>query len=253
MTASRYQRLALAAELDLGALGPALRYSPLPTLMLDHPAAEDAVVAATGGAALCLVDSLRAAAPGVDENDSSSRRVLDMLTRASERTKCAFVVIHHARKPSKDSAGGAKMAIRGSGAIFDACSSVLIFDGSEKGEPVRVTHEKASVTGQLAEPFYLRVEDVADRDGRDPHAGLRLQYLTAEQVERADDGVKPERVFDELRDRVIALLRRGPQRSANAIVPRIAGSRPRVLAAVRDLTEDGTIVNVGGMLRLANV
>jgi hypothetical protein len=50
------------------------------------------------------------------------------------------------------------MAIRGSGAIFDGASSVLVFDG-EKDQPKLVVHEKERNSGNTVEDFELIVED----------------------------------------------------------------------------------------------
>src|SRR5690606_11381173 len=130
------------------------------------------------GFSLCIIDSLRAAAPSIDENSSDVRRVLDVLNRVSEKTGCTCLVIHHARKPSKDSSGGARMAIRGSGAIYDACSSVLVFDG-QKGLPTTVSHEKARNSGILADDFDLVIDDV--EMGGEPRAGLLVAARTSTQ------------------------------------------------------------------------
>lgn len=181
----RFQRLARAHGVNLATLpADALRLVTAPRYYLDTADGLAAMRDLAAGTDLLVVDSLRACAPHTDENSSEIRVILDNLGRISEDTGAAFVVIHHARKPSNDrgggaSQGGAKVAIRGSAAIFDACASVFVFSG-EKGEPVLVSHEKARRTGRTGEDFYLAAEDVAEGD--DPRWGLALRYRTAQQV-----------------------------------------------------------------------
>lgn len=180
ITAERYQRLAVGAGLDADALEGSLDVAPLPSQKLDSPNAFDALLRVADGAALVIVDSLRASAPTLDENSSEIRSVLDMLTLVSERTGAVALVIHHARKPSGDHEGGARMAIRGSSGIYDACASVLVFVG-EKGAPTMVHHEKARTSGILADSFALRVEDSGDSTGG--QSGLRV--VTVDHIRQA--------------------------------------------------------------------
>lgn len=135
------------------------------------------------GRDLLIVDSLRAATAGVDENDSAIREGLDMLGKASESTGCRSLVIHHARKPSVDDSGG-RCSIRGSSAIFDACDSVHVFSAG-KGEPVRVEHVKARSHGELTDDVALVISDV-EVEG-DPRAGLRVHVHGAELIAQRRD------------------------------------------------------------------
>jgi hypothetical protein len=122
---------------------------------------------------LVIIDSFRACAPSFEENSSEVRITLDAATRASEKTGCVFLFIHHARKPSEGQTGGAKMSFRGSSAFFDASGSAFVFVG-EKGEPVLIEHEKCRNRGTTEDPFQLVIDDV---DGR---KGLRVTMREAE-------------------------------------------------------------------------
>src|SRR5690606_8417829 len=112
-----------------------LSVAPLPRFSLASATAESTLRSLCQGVALCIVDSFRASCPEIDENSSEARRPLNMLTRVSEATDCVFLVIHHARKPAKDSQGGSKMSMRGSSGLYDAAASVMIFESGKKGEP----------------------------------------------------------------------------------------------------------------------
>lgn len=204
LTRERYQRLAVPHMLGPAELESRLSLVTMPTMYLDNQKAEAELERLVEGQTLVIIDSLRAAAPTLDENSSEVRTVLDMLSRVSEHTGAAFVVIHHARKPQQNAGGGAKMAIRGSGALFDACSSVLVFEG-EKGQPTRVSHEKARTSGRPADDFELTITDFAD--GSNERAGLLVTASSAEDREARKDDAERERLAtktaklkDELRD-----------------------------------------------------
>ncbi len=173
LTRSRYQRLAAAGGIDPRSLDGRLVLAPMPGWYLDGDT-DDECARLAEGFDLVIVDSFRAACPRTDENSSDARVPLDRLTRISEKTGVTTLVIHHARKPSQNAAGGARMSVRGSGALYDACGSVLVFSG-EKGEPVTVEHEKARISGRPHDAFQLWIEDV--EVAGDPRGGLRVSAL----------------------------------------------------------------------------
>lgn len=182
LTAARYQRLARARGLALEGLP--LGLISLPDLYLDWPATEAELLRVCEHYDVVIVDSLRAAAPGLEENSSDFRRPLDLLTRVADKTGCTGIVIHHARKPTKDAAGGAKTSVRGSGALFDACASVLVFEGVKDG-PTLVSHEKSRVSGLLCDDFELRVEDVEQGTGLKVTAQIHEEETEEQVADRA--------------------------------------------------------------------
>lgn len=238
LTRARYQRLAAGMMVTPDELEGRLELVSLPQVYLDGPSAEGFLVEKVKGFDLVLVDSLRAAGPSIEENDSAVRGLLDRLNRVSEQTGACFVVIHHARKPSQNAGGGgAKMAIRGSGAIFDACSSVLILE-AEKGKATRVTHEKARSSGICSDDFLLRIEDV-EIDG-DLRGGLAV---IAER--RAETQGSPSSSFRAVMERVLAELANGPAASKSVLAARVTGRMADKFAAIDQLVEDGRIIVTG--------
>ncbi len=236
LTRERYQRLAQARMLTPNEL-TSLALVAMPPTYLDTAGAADLWSRECEGVALVIFDSLRAAAPSLEENDSGVRRTLDLLGRVSEKTGATILVLHHARKPSQDRSGGARMAIRGSGALYDACSSVLVFEG-EKGGPTRCYHEKARTTGRTASDFLLRVANV-DVDG-DPRGGLSV---TAEAVSETPDGAKARRNLDAVKDRVRAYLREhGYSTGKSHIAKALGGDRTALWAAFDELEADSELV-----------
>lgn len=175
VTAQRYQRLARGMGIDPGEVAGQLAVSVHPRVQLDGPEAlvEATYARALEGVAVVLVDSLRAAAPSLDENSSEIRRPLDLLNRVAEKTGTTVIVIHHARKPSQETSSP-RYSIRGSGGLYDACGSVFVL-GAEKGLPTKVSHEKDRNRGRTVEDFGLVFEDT------DMGRGLRVHHLNLQQ------------------------------------------------------------------------
>lgn len=244
LTRERYQRLAVGLTVGPSDIEDRLVLVSMPQIYLDGVSVEQ-LVKLFDGFDLVIIDSLRAACPTLEENDSSIRCVLDNLTRASEQTGCTIIVIHHARKPSQHASGGAKMAIRGSGALFDACSSVLVFD-AEKGGPTRVSHEKARNSGRLTEDFELRIADLDDDYGT---SGLVVEATAAPTREAASEAAaaagrkaRTERLVLELRE----MFEREPdQGGAGTIASKMGRAAPDVRAALALLVEAGEVVAAG--------
>ena len=175
-TARRYQRLAVGGGIHPKGLGERLKLCVFPSVFLDSPNAVDAYAAAGDGAALVILDAFRGATPTQDENDSSIRRSIDNLTRASEKNGAVYLMLHHAGKP-KEGHSDARTILRGSSGIFDARGCVLVVSaGKTKTKPRKVSQEKlpAEAEGAGLDNFTLRVDDVADGDN--PTAGVRVVY-----------------------------------------------------------------------------
>jgi hypothetical protein len=236
LTRLRYQRLARARGIDPRALDGRLAVVTFPGWYLDSDP-RDELVRLCEGVTLAVIDSFRAACAHTDENASEARIPLDRLTRISESTGALPAVLHHARKPARDHAGGARMSVRGSGALYDACGSVLVF-AAEKGEPVAVTHEKARITGRLHEDFRLWIED-AEIDG-DPEAGLRVSRLAAPPDVPSQTSAGR---FAELKGRVLTLVREQGTMpgGVNALHARLRGRKGDISAAVDELEASGAI------------
>lgn len=252
LTSERYQRGANGLGIDWRELDDRLQVVVMPDVRLDSPNAADVYARALEGFDLAIFDSLRAMAPSLDENSSDIRRVLDLLGSASEKTGVVPVVIHHARKPHKDSVGGSKMSVRGSGAIFDACSSVLVF-AAEKDKPVRVQHEKARTSGVPHSDFDLVAEDI-EQDG-DHRWGLRVvaREVDPESLESPDD--QRARRHEEIKGQVMDLLAADHGLTkADVVAVRIRRRAPEVRTALRDLESKGIVVKYGkvGAYRLAS-
>jgi hypothetical protein len=245
LTSERYQRLARGMGIHPDELRGQLAVAALPSLRLTDSSAREQLLRACDGAALLIVDSLRAGAPEIEENSSAFRGCLDMLTDVSERTGATPLVIHHARKPQQDAAGGAKTTIRGSSAIFDACASVLVLSG-QKGEPVLLTHEKARTSGITAEDFGLRIDDVAS--GADPRWGLRVSTLASQALEERQRD-REERRLATIAEPVLRFVLEHPGCTQNDILAAVPGKTNDKRHALTSLIDAGRVVREPGKNR----
>jgi hypothetical protein len=246
LTRIRYQRLTRGRGRELADIGDDFpRVSCFPNIYLSDEGASDFFARALDGYTLCLIDSLAAATSGVEEKDPRIRRCLDALTRASEKTGCAVVVIHHARKPGKDDPESAKFSVRGSSALFDAAGSVFLFSGS-KGEPTRVQHEKEPLTGRPLEEFHLDTADVDGPDGQ-PRWGVRVVHLDPDQVRKP--GRRAGSAMDRIavaEKRIIEALRVKPGSSKRLLRALVEGRAGTIDAALDQLVSAGRVRDDGG-------
>ncbi len=154
----RMQRLAIG--MGIRALESGVDFATMPDAYMGTPKFKEAVLKLSAHRSLVMLDSLRAATPGAEENDSSIRHGLDQLRSAAEQTDCAFLVLVHSKKVGGGAQGkpDARESLRGSSAIFDAADGVLNVTVGAEGEPLRIEHTK-SRHGRAVEPFGVNVSD----------------------------------------------------------------------------------------------
>lgn len=240
-TRKRYQRLAVGMGIHPDEIGDRLELAVFPDVYLNSPEAMDVYAKETEGCDSVFLDALRGATPGEDENDSKMRKCLDMLSRVSEKNGVMFAVLHHAGKP-KENHRDARMVLRGSSGIFDACGCVLVIS-ADKDKPILVQQAKApaEAEGTAAPDFHLRIEDVEN--------GVRVSYFEPEKTAEGPSMGRPkETTFEDVRNDVLRVVREEPGlKSANAIVHRCkVGQRGQRLQAITELHDEKRIAFVGG-------
>lgn len=186
LTFQRFQQLALGLGKGPTDLTETLATHIMPTFRLNSDGAETKMAKLVEGAALCIIDSLSACVTGIDENTSAMRDPLDMLTRVSELTGCAFLVLHHTRKPPENPSVKVdkEMSLRGSSGIHAACSTIWVLDHGSKGV-LQLTHVKSRAS-KVRDSLNMNLTDVdgggvyielaqvpkvggaLDKDGQDP-------------------------------------------------------------------------------------
>lgn len=239
-TSKRYQRLARGHGITAEQTAGRLFVGVLPRVYLDDRDAADRFVARFEGVDLVIIDALRGAAPESDENDSSIRKTLDLLTYASEQTGTTCIMLHHSAKGERDDK---RMMGRGSGAIFDACGCVLVFEPGKGNGPKRISQQKQPTEseGPKLAPFTLCIEDVASEI--DPHAGVRVAWGAATPE---DPGAKAAAAYERDAERMLAAVRANNGRSGNIISEKCGVQRTRALAVLNALVDESKLTTTIG-------
>jgi hypothetical protein len=233
LTAKRYQRLARGMSVGPAELADRLQVAVLPRLNLADGVAERLLLEGTQDVSLCIIDSFRAACPTIDENSSLARAPLDALNRISEANGCTFLLLHHANKPKQDAQGGARMTMRGSGALYDAVASQHIFQ-SAKGKPTLVHHEKAKITGKTRDDFTLEVRDLLDVDGR--FDGVEIVCSAA-----PDDNQVRNAGLTAIKRRITEYLAENPGAERESIKLRVQGRDSDVSGCLSEMVTEGLV------------
>lgn len=237
-TLKRYQRLCIGHGIAREQLGDRLQVAIFPEVYLDDRDATEVYARVCDGIGVVVLDALRGATPTLDENDSTIRKCLDNLSRVSEKTGTAFVVLHHAGKNQGDDP---RTLARGSSAIFDASGCVLNVTG-EANEPkeVRQVKQPAEAEGAQLAPFFVVVEDVQANGS--PTGGVRVVVPNAQQ---AKTKVGASAKFLALKEAIWGLVQASPGlRTKNSICDRVAGgNKSAKCTAIDELVQDGRIYN----------
>lgn len=232
----RYQRGALAMGHSLSTLPEdALRLCPLPDVYLDAKRAYEALMRLCEGCVLVIVDSFRAAVPGMDENDSKCRVFIDLLSRVSEKTGCAIVLIHHNNKDQPGAVRRKSQKARGSGAIYDACQVHWNFEAPD-GKPIEVSLEKDRLCGTKEFRFGIRFADVMDGKG------LTVTHLDESQLGQVNS---VEKTIDRITRDIVEVIKARPKLGANEVCGLVKGNKSTKLFVIRSLLDTRRICNVG--------
>ncbi len=196
-----------------------------PTGYLVDPRFEAELIPLAKSCDVIVIDSLRAASPGADENDSSIRAGLDMLRRVGEQCDCAFVVLVHSKKRGDGGAGDEREQLRGSSGIFDAADAVLVSTWDRGNDRFELGQTKAR-QGKALEPFTVE------------KGGTRL---TSSGVEAEPAGENFEKVVE----RVRGAIRAKPDMGTLALRAEVRVKRDRVDGAIEYLVNRGEVVDLG--------
>jgi len=222
--------------------------APMPSAYLGHHKLERELYRCAEVCRLIVLDSLRAASPAADENDSSFRTGLDTLKRIAEHTGCSFCVLVHSKKAGAPSKAGGdadpRESLRGSSAIFDAADVILVSNVNRADECLEIAQTKArSGKPCFAEPARVRILDTAADPLRDVPAGVVLGSLDADAQQTL---VPPARESFEARcSRVLAAIRRKPDMGTTGLRQEIGGKAANVDGALEYLLNRKVVVDLG--------
>jgi hypothetical protein len=135
------------------------------------------------GVKLIAIDSFAAGATGVDENDAKSADPLHYAARFIEATRCAVVLIHHAKKGGES--GDERDMVRGSGAIFGAADWIYTM--------VPQDEDRTKMLVRCIKAFRKKTDDFI--------VSLTIDGLVLDVSEiRTDEATKTQqRIFDTVR------------------------------------------------------
>lgn len=205
----------------------------MPDLYMVSDGFEKAIEKLAGNYGVVIIDTLKAASPGVDENDSKMREGLDRLRRVGERTGCTFTVLIHSKKKSNSATEiDPRERGRGSSAIYDAADAQLGVEYTD-GEPLRVQQTKAR-SGRYVEPFEVRISDGDDG---------------AVHVIATDTAKPASKALDDFENvvcvAVLEALRANPGSSLSLLTEKCGRRKTTVAAALEQLQRNGAAKNAG--------
>lgn len=172
MLRQRIERLAHHRGLNLADLKEQLRAYSFPKLYLNAQTTEDNLKELFNGFDVVFIDTLRAAMPGVEENDSGEvRGILDSLCRAA--TGRTIIATHHAGKLTREQKNDMRAYFRGSSGFLDACDSAYVLKeivlketGKRVPKMAELMHLKnRHIGGGTIDPIRFSFEDTDSQKG----------------------------------------------------------------------------------------
>jgi hypothetical protein len=103
-----------------------------------------------------VIDSLRRACPGLDENDSAAvSRAMTPIRAIAAKTNTTIVIVHHSRKRTTDGATEATQMVRGSGDLVASLDTLLYLRARESGFTLEHARSRAGIPTQ---PIAVRID-----------------------------------------------------------------------------------------------
>lgn len=213
-----------------------LKIATLPREQLLDANVTDAHLSAVGkdilglcrGASVCVINSLTAGTNKVNENDAKIAAVFNLLSRITERTGCAFIVLHHSGR-------GERKGARGSSAIDGAVQTIFEI-AHKKGQAFTTwEHTKDRPAGGIIDKFQL---DWKNNEG--------AQTLRAETIQPpAPPAPGAERVEDRIQNAILFVMEHKGLSGKSRILECVRGKKAIKEGVLSDLIVKGMIEHVG--------
>lgn len=246
LTQRRLLRLAAGRWGSLRDWSGRLEYSCFPRWSLMAPKAEEQLVETLRGRVLCIIDSLTAITPGADENGREMADHMALLTRVSEATGCAILVLHHEGKPPQDGPRAAHLRGRGSSAIQGIWSSQWAVTSLGEGR-LQLEQGKTQFEGGQRPQVHCQICDVHGEDGR--QIGVRLAPVGpgdgASQAQgEAGAPPVPPGVLGKAKSELLAILGALGRTNVSDLLARMSVGKHTKYRALEALQAEGKIVKV---------
>lgn len=245
LTRQRLLRLATGRWGNLKDWAGRLSFSCFPRWSLVAPSAEERLIATLRGHVLCVIDSLAAITPGIDENSKEMADYMALLTRASEATGCAILVLHHEGKPPQDGPRAAHLRGRGSSAIQGIWASQWAVTSLGEGK-LQLEHGKTQWDGGLRPSHLCQIVDVGER-GPTGFPGVRLAPAGPVGAEPAQADAPAPGTLQKLRRTIVAVLGAMGELTSNELHTELKKSGLKVATdtrfnTVKEMKDAGEIV-----------
>ena len=225
----------LARGYGYGPIPPGFEVGNFPQLGMDSAKFLPSLQAASSSKprGLVVVDSLRAALRGVDENSSEARRFIDDLRKVSESSGTAFLLVTHARKGKHGltKGGDLREIIRGSSAFLDAEDNAFVLQRDDEAGGARLSQVKCRFGTEMGAQLLVLGTDPI----RDSASIAAIQELAQSDL-RSDDALKWE---------VLEYIRANPGCGQRAVRGAVKQRSERVTLVIRELERIGLVVNKG--------
>lgn len=238
LSVQRMQRLCRGAGLPLEEGLRNWRFCPFPEHYVDNEKGRDVIARSVEGMKVCMIDSGRASMPGIEENDSKSRIHIDGLSRVSEKTGTAFLMILHDGKGGEDKRG--KERTRGSSAIYDAMQTVWGCDKREGEDFIRAELRKDRLSGSDGEFGFKFVDSPGPYDA--PDSWVKIQHLDPEQM-------KGKSTLDSRVDAVVEAAKLQPGLNKTALASLVRGKTALTYTAIQLAEERKRLALLNGGYR----
>jgi hypothetical protein len=219
-TELRYRQLANGLGITREELAGQLIVSVFPEINLTDKTAAAEFYARFQGFDLVIVDNLRTAIPGIQENDSTFGDYMNVLHQAGDRAGCTVLYLHHTRKEdgpmTLESGRGTSATLGGSGAI-------LGIECNGKGERKFVHLRPHDMAMGLRAPMWLCLHVDKARGTFD--TGKREGSFRLEAVDEAPAKTDKERQAKrELREKILTAVRASPGIGTVALRKAVGGN-----------------------------
>lgn len=192
----------------------------------DNPAFVAYLETALVGHSVCVVDNLTECFTVKDRNTADARLPLVIMNRISLKTGCAFAVIYHPRKESKETRGAIlQEAVAGAQGIIGSLGSIWVGRATPDGTLWR--HAKCNGR-QKSKPFMLTWEDTDDggmQVSARPHEDKEPE--TDAEAREAQKGESRAKDTARLQNAIIDLVKQKPGCSTRYIIGEVSGSNQR--------------------------
>lgn len=245
LTERRLLRLAAGRWGQLSDWAGRLAFSSFPRWSLVSRGAEEQLIETLREHTLCVIDSLTAITPGVDENARGMADAMALLTRVSEASGCAILILHHEGKPGQDGPRAAHLRARGHSSIQGIWSSQWAVTSLGEGR-LKIEHGKSQFEGGARPDVHCQICDVHDGEGQ--RVGVRLAPVgPVEGQEPGSPAPVPAGALARVKAQVVAALEAMPaglsSKELHEEVKRRGGSATDTrYKAVDDLLKEGTVV-----------